>query len=72
MSVPRVIDPVRLRAIARKEWLQLRRDPRSMALAFALPLFLLVFFGYAITWDIDDVPLSVLDRDRSRASRELV
>ena len=72
MSVPRVIDPVRLRAIARKEWLQLRREPRSMALAFALPLFLLVFFGYTITWDIDDVPLSVLDRDRSRASRELV
>lgn len=62
----------RLMAMARKEWIQLRRDPRSLALAFLLPLLLLVFFGYAITWDIDDLPLAVLDQDGSRASRELV
>jgi ABC-2 type transport system permease protein len=58
--------------MARKEWIQLRRDPRSLAMAFVLPLLLLVFFGYAITWDIDDLPLAVLDQDGSRASRELV
>lgn len=62
----------RLLAMARKEWIQLRRDPRSLAMAFVLPLLLLVFFGYAITWDIDDLPLAVLDQDGSRASRELV
>lgn len=66
------MDPVRLGAIARKEWIQLRRDRRSMILAFVLPLFLLLFFGYAISWDIDDIPLAVLDQDGSRASRELV
>ncbi|HET9948305.1 MAG TPA: ABC transporter permease [Longimicrobiales bacterium] len=66
------MDAVRLLAIARKEWIQLRRDTRSMILAFALPLFLLVFFGYAITWDVDDIRIAVLDQDRTSRSRELV
>ncbi len=43
-----------------------------MALAFALPVLLLLFFGYAITWDVKDLQLAVLDQDRSRASRGLV
>jgi ABC-2 type transport system permease protein len=62
----------RLLAIARKEWIQLRRDPRSMILAFLLPLALLLFFGYAITWDVEDIPLAVLDQDGSPESRALV
>lgn len=67
-----MIDPRRLGAIARKEWIQLRRDPRSMILAFLLPIFLLLFFGYAINWDIREIPVAVLDQDRSDASRELI
>ena len=43
-----------------------------MILAFLLPLFLLLFFGYAITWDVDDIPIAVLDQDRSPESREIV
>ncbi len=66
------MDLIRLAAIARKEWIQLKRDPRSLLLAFALPLALLVFFGYAINWDVDDLPLAVLDSDLSPASRQLV
>lgn len=66
------MDPVRTWAVARKEWIQLKRDWRSMVLAFALPLLLLVFFGYAITWDVDDIPIAVVDWDRSAASRSLV
>ena len=66
------MDPNRLLAVARKEWIQLRRDTRSMMLAFALPLLLLVFFGYAITFDVDDITIAVLDQDRSAASRELL
>jgi drug efflux transport system permease protein len=58
--------------MARKEWIQLKRDPRSMILAFVLPTFMLVFFGYAITFDIDDIGLAVLDNDMTRESRELV
>jgi len=62
----------RLLAVARKELLQLRRDPRSLALAFVLPLLLLVLFGYAITWDVRDIETAVLDQDRSARSRELL
>ena len=62
----------RLWAMARKEWLQLRRDPRSMAMAFILPVLMLLFFGYAITWDVNDLDLVVLDQDRTARSRALV
>jgi ABC-2 type transport system permease protein len=62
----------RLLAVARKEWIQLKRDARSMILAFVLPLFLLVFFGYAITWDVDEIEIAVLDRDRTPQSRQLI
>lgn len=62
----------RLLAMARKEWLQLQRDPRSMILAFALPLLLLIFFGYAITWDVDDLSLAVVDHDGGARARSLV
>ncbi|MFQ5746898.1 MAG: ABC transporter permease [Gemmatimonadota bacterium] len=62
----------RLGAIARKEIIQLRRDPRSVSLAFALPLALVLIFGYAITLDVKHIGLSVLDQDRSPESRRLV
>lgn len=67
-----VLAPRRLAAISRKEWIQLRRDRRSMILAFLLPLILLLFFGYAITWDVEDISLAVLDDDASAESRALV
>lgn len=62
----------RLGAVARKEAIQLRRDVRSLIMAFALPLFLTGVFGAAISLDVRDIPFAVLDRDRSPASRELV
>ena len=62
----------RLLAIARKEALQLSRDSRSLALAFAMPLLLLAIFGYAISWDIRDVRTAVWDQDLSTDSRELL
>jgi ABC-2 type transport system permease protein len=62
----------RLLAIARKEVLQLRRDTRSLILAFLLPVMLLVLFGYAISWDVRNIHIAVLDGDRSASSRELI
>ena len=62
----------RLLAVARKEVLQLRRDPRSLAMAFALPLALLVIFGYAISWDLHDIKTAVLDQDGTARSRGLL
>ncbi|MFO8174194.1 MAG: ABC transporter permease [Gemmatimonadota bacterium] len=62
----------RILAMARKEALQLRRDTRSLILAFVLPVFMVIFFGYAITWDVTDIHLGVWDQDGSRDSRELM
>lgn len=64
--------PARLFAIARKEWIQLRRDPRSLVLAFAMPVVLLLLFGYAITWDVRNIAMVVVDQDRTAQSRALV
>jgi ABC-2 type transport system permease protein len=66
------ISRTRLWAVARKELVQLRRDPRSLILAFLLPVFLLVMFGYAITWDVRDIAMVVVDQDHTAKSRELV
>ena len=68
----RALDRTRLLAIARKEVLQLRRDPRSLILAFVLPVALLVFFGYAISWDVSDIRLVVVDQDGGTRARELL
>jgi ABC-2 type transport system permease protein len=59
-------------AMARKEALQLRRDPRSLLLAFLLPVALLLFFGYAISFDVKNIGLGVLDECGCPESRELV
>ncbi|MEX2609751.1 MAG: ABC transporter permease [Gemmatimonadota bacterium] len=67
-----MIDAVRLLAMARKETIQIRRDPRSLALAFAVPVLMLIFFGYAITWDVDDLPLAVVNEDAGTRGERLV
>jgi ABC-2 type transport system permease protein len=66
------VKPRRLLAVSRKELLHLRRDPRSLALGFAIPVVLLLLFGYVLTLDVDRVPLAVWDRSRTPESRELV
>ncbi|MBU1700988.1 MAG: ABC transporter permease [Candidatus Eisenbacteria bacterium] len=65
------MDLVRTWAISRKEILQLRRDPRSLAMGFLLPVLLLVLFGYAITWDVREIKSVIVDQDASRSSRDL-
>jgi ABC-2 type transport system permease protein len=63
---------LRVKAITKKELIQIRRDPFSLAMAFLMPAILLFIFGYAITFDVDHIPTVVYDRDKSSLSRELV
>ena len=49
---------MRLRALIRKEFLQIARDPSSIAIAFVMPLFLLLLFGYGVSLDAERVPLA--------------
>jgi ABC-2 type transport system permease protein len=62
----------RLFAVARKEVIQLRRDRRSLGMAFVVPALMIVFFGYVISFDVKDIKVAVLDQDGTRRSRELV
>ena len=59
---------VRTRAVFNKEFIQIWRDPRSLALAFAIPMLLLVLFGYALSLDIDNIPTAIWNQDGSQTS----
>ncbi|MBL0209972.1 MAG: ABC transporter permease [Holophagaceae bacterium] len=66
------MNPVRLWAVARKEFIHVLRDPRALGISIFLPLVLLLLFGYALTLDVDRVPLVVWDRSGTVQSRDLV
>ena len=59
-------------AMTRKEVLHIVRDPRSLAIALAVPLVMLLLFGYALTLDVDRVPTLIYDSDNSPQSRALI
>ncbi|MEJ5370267.1 MAG: ABC transporter permease [Bryobacteraceae bacterium] len=61
----------RLRAVFRKELLHVVRDWRSLTMALAVPLLLLLLFGYALTLDVDRIPTVIYDQDGTAESREL-
>ncbi len=62
----------RIRAVAKKEFLHVFRDPRSLGLGIAMPMILLFLFGYALTLDVDRVPLVVWDQSATPASRDFI
>jgi ABC-2 type transport system permease protein len=62
----------RLLSLIRKEFIQIVRDPRTLAITFFLPIVQLYMLGYAVTNDVRNVPLAVLDQDRSWAARQLL
>jgi ABC-2 type transport system permease protein len=63
---------LRLISIIRKEFTQIWRDPRTLALIVVMPIMQLLLMGYAATTNVRNVPMAVFDQDRSRESRELL
>jgi ABC-2 type transport system permease protein len=63
---------LRIKAIAKKEIIQIWRDPLSLAMAFLMPVLLLFIFGYAITLDVNNLTTIIYDSDRTSISRELM
>ena len=55
-----------------KEFLELRQDPRLFGIVILAPILQLTMLGYAATTDVRDVPMVVVDQDRSAASRDLI
>src|SRR6516162_1456225 len=62
----------RTRAIARKEFLHIIRDVRSLLAAIAQPVLMLLLFGYALSLDVDRIPTVVFDLDRTPVSDALI
>jgi ABC-2 type transport system permease protein len=59
-------------AVARKETLHVLRDPRSLAMAVAMPMAMLLLYGFALTLDVDNVAIILWDRSGTPQSRELI
>ncbi len=62
----------RTRAMFRKELLHIVRDPRSLAMALAVPFLMLMLFGYGLTLDVDRIPTLIFDSDHTPESRDLI
>jgi ABC-2 type transport system permease protein len=67
-----MISPVRIKAVAKKELIQIWRDPFSLAMALFMPVMLLFIFAYAISFDVDRIATVVYDMDKSSVSRDLI
>jgi len=66
------LNPLRIKALIRKEIYHLIRDYRSLYLAFAVPLLLIILFGYALSLDVDNVETIVVDYDKSELSLDFI
>lgn len=59
-------------AVAKKEWRELTRDRLYLSLAFVLPTMMMLLFGYSMSQDVEHVKISVLDLDKTAASRDYI
>lgn len=62
----------RIFSIVRKEFVQIFRDPRTLALIIVMPIIQLFLLGYAATTDVRNIPMAILDQNQSSQSRELL
>ena len=64
--------PRRIKAMARKEFVQMTRDTRTLVGGLFLPLLMIFLFGYALSLDVDRIPTVVFDQDRTPLSRNFI
>jgi ABC-2 type transport system permease protein len=62
----------RLAALVRKEMVQIRRDSRSLLIVVAMPVLLMLAFGYGVSFDIKHIPVCVFDREGSQQSQDFL
>jgi len=66
------MDLIRTWAVFRKELIHIRRDLPSLIQVILLPVMLLLLNGYALTFDLTDVPLAIYDQEQSRVSQDFL
>lgn len=59
-------------AVGRKEFRQIARDRRSLMVLLFVPAFFLLLYGYALSFDVQNIQLAVHDNDRTSSSRDVV
>ncbi len=59
-------------ALIKKEFLQIRRDPRTLGMVLFAPVVMLLLYGYAVNFDIHHIAIVVCDRDQSQESRQFI
>ena len=69
MEKVRRMNLTRVKALTKKEFIQVARDYRSLALAIAIPVLLLVLFGFALSLDVDNVPIAIWDQGKTQILR---
>jgi ABC-2 type transport system permease protein len=62
----------RVKAIAKKELIQVWRDPRSLMIALLMPLMQMALLGYGVNLDIKHIPVCAFDREASQQSQALL
>ena len=62
----------RILTLMRKEFIELFQNPRLFGLIIVAPIVQLTMLGYAATTDVKDVPVVIVDGDRSPVSRQLI
>lgn len=62
----------RIRPVVVKEFRQINRDRRTLAVLVLVPAFLLMMYGYALNLDVAHLPTAVYDADHTPASRHLL
>lgn len=62
----------RIKAVARKEFLHIARDPLSLVMALLLPFLMILLFGYGLTLDVDGIRTVIFDADKSPESRAII
>lgn len=62
----------RLFAIIKKEFIQIKRDKPSLVISIVMPLAMLFLFGYAVSTEVDHIPMAVFDQSKTQESRDFI
>lgn len=62
----------RFLSIVKKEFIQIRRDPISLRIPIAMPIMMMLLFGYAVNTEIEKIPTVIFDQSKTQESREYI
>lgn len=62
----------RFKSIIKKEFIQIRRDKASFGIALMMPIMMILLFGYAVSTELENISMTVLDQSQTTESRELI